>query len=434
MPRIGDIKKIPNKPFKKKAYRPGYWNLLDENTPPPDQIQPDNNESIDNQLVTKEELISKQNVNKKEPKKVQQVTTLEPQLPSKESNSNPISNHVTPHISNQLASPQVTNFTSGELTLDSVRRLYGHQRNILFYIVEHCSLRGQLTSGPITNEALRLLTRTDADTVKTAVQRLVKKGFITRIEGKRGKGGFATFSITESVRNAVKEEQRQLSISNQLLTSLVTAPPPYMVTNWSSTKEPISPSSSGFNNLNTTTTGVENFQTQESTLQSEWEQIDIEPLKAFGFSKTHLMQIANDSRLLPHVVQDSIYAFAFDLQHNNKKDALRTNPVNYFMGVLRNGKPYAPPGNYESPQDLAMRLYVERQRENEKKRQDLEKEAYELAFKEWLAELTEQERNQLLPHTIRNLKSDQAKLATWRQHFSEEIWAKKRDEIQSVMS
>ena len=50
------------------------------------------------------------------------------------------------------------------------------------------------------------------------------------------------------------------------------------------------------------------------------------------------------------------------------------------MGVLRNGKPYAPPGNYESPKDRAMREYVEQKQAIEKKRAELEAQALDFAF------------------------------------------------------
>jgi predicted transcriptional regulator len=423
MPRISDTKEIPSKTFKKKAYRP--WNLMDENgtNVTNDEIKPLISKPISNQLKIKKQPNKNQTDIKKESILAYKVTNIKPAITPKESNDNQISNQIAPKISNQLVSQLVTNGAPVELTLDSVRRLYGHQRNILFYIVEHCSLRGQLTSGPITNESLRFLTKTDADTIKTAVQRLVKKGFITRIEGKRGKGGFATFSITESVRNAVKEEQRQLSISNQLLTSLVTSPPAYMVTNWSSTKEPISPSSgSSFNNLNNTTT-------TDSANLFEWENLDIDPLREFGFSKNHLMQIANDCRLSPTIVQDSIYAFSFDLQHNNKKDSLRTNPINYFMGILRSGKPYIPPSNYESPQDNAMRLYLESKKQSEQKRAAMEKEMLDLAFLDWEKQLSEVEKQDLLPEDIRYGRIQAAKTAYLRTYFSKEIWPEKRKEI-----
>ena len=92
-------------------------------------------------------------------------------------------------------------------------------------------------------------------------------------------------------------------------------------------------------------------------LEGEWLEIDIEPLKKVGFTRTHLFQIASQKKLTPQMAQDSIYTFAFDLENNKKHENIKKDPVNYFMEILRSGQPYAPPSNYEAPQDKARRQY-----------------------------------------------------------------------------
>ena len=57
------------------------------------------------------------------------------------------------------------------------------------------------------------------------------------------------------------------------------------------------------------------------------------------------------------LIQESINAFAFNLKENNKGKGLKTSPLNYLMGILRSGIPYAPPSNYESPESRAMNIY-----------------------------------------------------------------------------
>lgn len=105
----------------------------------------------------------------------------------------------------------------------------------------------------------------------------------------------------------------------------------------------------------------------------EWQNIDIEPLSKIGFTTIHLSQIAEQNKLQPQAVQDSIYAFAFDLQENNKAKSIKGDPINYFMGILRNGRVYTFPSNYESPQDKAMRLYTEQKEAIAQKKKALEK-------------------------------------------------------------
>ncbi|MCE3239020.1 MAG: hypothetical protein K0R24_2001 [Gammaproteobacteria bacterium] len=160
---------------------------------------------ISNQLVINKESISNQSY------KNNLITKT-----NKEPISKRISNRDKEPISNQLVSGLVT-------TESIVSKISGHQRKILFYIVEDCIYRGKLISGFITNEILRSITNTTSHTVKTAIQRLIKKGLLKRETGQRGQGGFSSFSITQDIREAILKEKRNPSISNQLVSELVTA-------------------------------------------------------------------------------------------------------------------------------------------------------------------------------------------------------------------
>ncbi|MBV9576296.1 MAG: hypothetical protein JO149_06705, partial [Gammaproteobacteria bacterium] len=347
MPRIDDeITQTKHRAFKKKPYRP--WNLLDDDSPniiekniveEPFHENVINKESNSNQLVINSISESNQNGNNQSLK----VTNIE-------SKSNPISNQISNHLLDSN-SKKNTSISIERNVVEEIQRVTGLQRKILFYIVEDCILRGELSSNPITTELLQKLTNADIDTLKTATQRLINKNFMERGDGKRGKGGFAIFHITEKIRNAVIDAQKRNTAEHHL------------VTNWVSKKESINVYSSG-SNKNTTT----NETKTNSEFISSWECIDIQPLTHIGFTKSHLQQIILDDKLTSEIVQDSIYAFAFDLENNNKEKSLKSGPLNYFMGILRSGKPYAPPANYESPQDAAMRIYLERKKEIELKR------------------------------------------------------------------
>ena len=165
-----------------------------------------------------------------------------------------------------------------------------------------------------------------------------------------------------------------------------------------------SSSSSYINNINTTTTGDEHKNQKAYVLSDEWKSINIEPLNSIGFTSTHLAQIASQNLLSAAIVQDSINAFAFDLQENKKGASIKKgDPTNFFMGILRNGKPYAPPSNYESPQDKAMRIYLDRKREAEQSRAAMEKEAFDYAFKDWFSKLSDEEKIRLLPPGTRGI-------------------------------
>lgn len=67
------------------------------------------------------------------------------------------------------------------------------------------------------------------------------------------------------------------------------------------------------------------------------------------------------------------------------------------MGILRNGQVYAPPENYESPEQEAMRLFLERKKAELAKKEQIEKEILDIHFKEWLENLTEQQIKAMAP-------------------------------------
>jgi hypothetical protein len=182
--------------------------------------------------------------------------------------------------------------------------------------------------------------------------------------------------------------------------------------------------SSSSNNINTTTK-----EAVDNLLPSDWQAIDCEPLAVIGFTPYHLAQLMKKTPLTPQIVQDSIHAFAFDLAHNDKRSKLKSSALNYFMGVLTRTGPYSFPENYESPQDQALRLYLDRQAAVKQKREALEQQAFDYAFEAWLSTLAEAEKQRLLPAMFGKTESEAPKRAMWKHHFKENVWPKQQQQI-----
>ena len=121
---------------------------------------------------------------------------------------------------------------------------------------------------------------------------------------------------------------------------------------------------------------------------SDWQNIDITPLASIGFSNNHLSQLFTKNELTPKQVQESINAFAFDLEENKRGEKIKTSPLNLFMGILKGGSPYNPPKNYESDEDRVLREQVESEREKLEKRQQMQAELKELKYQNWLLDLS----------------------------------------------
>lgn len=304
-------------------------------------------------------------------------------------------------------------------TLCNFSSLVGLQRKITLFIYEICKISRSRITSPVSIEHIASACQTTKFSVQKTIQRLENKHIILRNNFKNGRGGWTQYELSDVIFQEIMHEETQSKLRANLGQSqdkLRSQPRTELRTN-------VSSSSSYTNNINTTTKPFED-------LTNEWLTVDIEPLKDIGFTTTHLIQIIQQGKLSTEMIQDSIYAFAFDLKYNKKSVTLKGSPLNYFMGIVRNGKPYAPPGNYESPQDREMRLYLERKREIENERTAREEDLMKLAFSEWEREQSEEDKQALLPEDIRSSRILGPKQAFLRAYFTKEIWPKKRIDLQ----
>jgi len=304
--------------------------------------------------------------------------------------------------------------------------LVGLQRSLILFLYEICKASRDKTTASLSIEHIALSCKTTKSSAQKTIQRLEKKHVLKRAEFKNGRSGWTRYELPEDIYQEILHSETQDKFKTNLGQSwdkVGTEPRTELKTTILS--------SSGINYLNTTTTSEpENMKSKN--LSDEWLKIDIEPLSNIGFTKTHLTQIASQNILPSELVQGSIYAFDFDLRENNKARSIAGDPINFFMGILRKGKPYAPSSNYESPRDKAMRIYRERMREIEQGRVAAEKEAINLAYNDWFAQLTDAQKKEFLPVSLRqNARLEKNKIleGSARNHFETEIWPDKKQEI-----
>ena len=305
----------------------------------------------------------------------------------------------------------------------SLLNLKGLQFKIFDHISSICLVNDDLSTGPQKTTKIALENGCSYDSTKKTIARLIQKGILNRLKGKSSCGGFINLYITQEIKDAILENKLGYTSGDKLR---------YKQGDRSEDKLN---SSSGYIYKTTTTDDKQNLNLSQPQFSTEWQNIDIEPLNKIGFTVTHLSQIASQNKLPPQVAQDSIYAFAFDLQENNKVKSIKGDPINFFMGILRNGKPYTPASNYESPQDKAMRLYSERMREIEQRRVGVEKEAINLAYNDWFEQLTDTQKKEFLPISLRqNARLEKNKMleGSSRNYFETEIWPSKKREIEKI--
>ncbi len=305
-------------------------------------------------------------------------------------------------------------------TKTSFSMLVGLQRSCLLFVYQSCKANRSKVTEPLSLEHVAQHLKTSSGAVKTTFQRLEEKYCLIRVSFKNGRGGWSIYELPESIFTEMLRQETDNKLA----------------TNWQQTDNKVasepatSPSSSSsYINNKTTTTGEAG---EDKNLTTEWQALRIDSLSAIGFTTTHLAQIAQQGKLSAGIIQDSIEAFAFDLKYNQKAKTLKGSPLNYFMGIVRNGQPYAPPANYESPQDREMRIYLERKQKIEQARAAREEELMKLAFDEWDREQSEEYKQSVLPEDMRHSRFLGPKQASLRSYFAKEIWPQKRKELQDV--
>ena len=382
-------------------------NNLKENTETK-QVKIDQNLAINQQkTVNKLETNSKQSVNKLETNSKQSVNKSVNKLRAENENRKQSVITTVNTTVNKLEtnSKQSVNKTVNNFDFSS---LVGLQRSVLIMIYESCKNNRSKFSQPLTLEHLASHLNTSTKSIKTTIQRLVKKGNLERVESKNGRGGWTKYTIQNSLHQSM--------LQNETVNKLETNSKQSVSTTVNTTVNKPSSSSSIYNNITTTT-----------KLPDDWLKVDPSPLEHIGFSVDHLMQLYKMGEFTPQSIQDSIEYFSFDLLNNNKTNEIKTNPLAYFMGILKRSGVYTAPENYESSRDRAMRLYLEQQRETKKKREAMENEILEIAFSEWEGKLTEEGRAEILPEELKRMNAKSPKIACLRQYFRENLWGKERE-------
>jgi len=292
-------------------------------------------------------------------------------------------------------------------TEELVAGFYGIKRKIIFYFLELCNDRGDLTTGPVTAESLVKVSSSTYKTIKRILQNMIEDGLIKRKNGKRGRGGFSIFTLSTELKETmlkykkiaeyVKKDFKDIAINNVH-------------------KENI-------NNLPI-----------ENSKPLDFLAVDIDPLLQIGFTKQHLEQISSMGKLPLEIIQDSIFHFGFDLKHNKKALAIKGDPLNYFMGIVSK-RPYTAPSNYIDPILEAMNAYHKTKEQSEKQKAEIEQKVQEIEFRTWHDNLTDSEILELLPDEIRNDTSgipsfkQTMKTQFLKKYYRETLWPERRREL-----
>lgn len=294
--------------------------------------------------------------------------------------------------------------------------LVGLQRYTLLFLYQESRATRSRTTRELSLLHVSQSLNVRLGSVKTTLARLEQKRFIKRVTFKNGRGGWSQYELTDTIYNELLQLETEHKLNTnrtqnghkmdtELNTELNTTPPS---------------SSSNFNYKNTTT----------DELAAEYEEVNFNALSHIGFTRSHLLQIVRRTDLPPQLIQDSIDAFAFDLEKNNKHQSFKKSPLEVFMGIIGKGMVYNAPENYQTPKQLNMKLYLEQKRIELENSRKLEEEALSVAFEEWKKAgqnqcLVEDLILQLEPMIRKNNSAVDGMLYSY---YKENVWVEEKEE------
>jgi hypothetical protein len=302
-------------------------------------------------------------------------------------------------------------------SLTTYSSLSGLQRKITLFIYEQCKIARSDSTNQIAIEFLSTRCQTTTASAKKTIQRLIIKTIIDRIEYKDGRNGWSKYRLSNNVYQDILNEEAQSGflISNNLRQTRDKQ------TLELETQLKTTASSSSSNIKNTTT------MTQEG-LPDEWKEIDISPLAEFNFHQGHLKQLFKHQCEL-EMVEKSIEYFAFDLTENQKHKTIQTDPINFFMGIMKRAGVYNAPPNYVDPRVKAKKQFLEQQAKQAEDLLMAEKELFDQYFLLWSEKLPKEEREVIIGNDLMS-RSSSFQTIKLRDYYRDHFWREHYQKIQ----
>lgn len=263
--------------------------------------------------------------------------------------------------------PNTTSYTKLYTKL-SFSVLSGLQKEVLIFLFNECKKQRAEVTPELTPKHLANQLNVCFSSVRTTIQRLIEKGFISREEFKAGRGGWSKFRFPEELYKDLYHLEMEQKLNTKPNTETNTTP--------SSSSIYIN------NNINTTTNQDDNFLKK---LPDEWQAIDFDDLSEYGFTEAHLFDIARAGKLSPDFVQDALYRFAWDIQ-NNRTGEYRNGLIGFIVGRLVKGGSYTSRSDdYIHPTIRAEKEFQERKLREIEEIKRLKQERLNLEIQEWIA-------------------------------------------------
>lgn len=332
---------IPKKKFVAKERRS--W----LNNAPPENINTEEIQNIDNTPIQSKAKDSIKLQDRKITELNSELNSTPPNDPEKTSNQTAIRRQLD------------DNWTTEE-TIDT---LVGNERELIHFIYNLCRNSGEKVTQPLViDDFLDSTTIQSKYVLKKTIERLIYKGVLFRLKGKRGKGGYMKLQLPDLVYNRLTikmPEKRQIDEN-------WTTQPKKETTDIISTEPPNS-----------------------GKLPQEWLDVDTTGIQSHGvkFGFPQLKEIFEIGTVSAEAVQTLLDTVEFQIEQDKKIGTNKIkSPLGLIMSLLKKGREYVVEG-YESPIEKALKESLEKEKLKEQNINKMLTDLKETSFNNWYADL-----------------------------------------------
>jgi hypothetical protein len=279
--------------------------------------------------------------------------------------------HGKEHKKEHIKSTIGTQLEHNKDTQYGLSHLMGVQKKLVTLFYQSCKKTRSHTTEEFSLANIANVLKIPQGSVKTSLRRLEEKKFIKSVQFKKGRGGWTKFELPDNVYRDLLESEKEHDW-NTFGTQQEHVSDTYRNTE----KDTNAPSSSSFLNIKETTT---------TEVSDEWN-FDITSYARFGFTMSQIKQLASLGVISAADVEQSLIEFSYDLD-NNALPPIKTNKINFLMGLLRAGHSYVSEG-FKNEQEAIIS-------EMARRAEDKRKKLLEAKFLAWEAELSDEERREV---------------------------------------
>ena len=285
--------------------------------------------------------------------------------------------------------------------------LSGLQQILTKIVFYYCNENASDVTPPISISYLAEMAKSSIKSVKVTIQRLAKKGVISKHRFKNGRGGWTQYKIEKRIYSELLTSEQT---GNKLTTNWQQTDNK-LTTNWQQTSNKLatqltttSPSSNSLPNTKNTNTTNNQKHDQKREEEKEWGLIQTpEVLKKIGMGKLFIEQAKNKFQFSSKEFVGFLEAFAYDLE-NGELERLKQrkiqNLLGYFYGALRNGGYNSVTGNFKTSEEIGEEEAIAYLEQRKKGKEERKEKLTALLLEEWIESKTREEIIKLVPPMV----------------------------------